>query len=258
MELPETYKWLKKVEATLGIKIKRLGANLETIIANYGILPSARVRYCTRESKIFPMNDWLAGEEATLYIGIRADEDRTGARAELKQTIAYPLKDLGIGLAGVYSVVRKVDLMPPNFFWKRLHDTVKDGLGDTAFVIEELPQWVFDRTFAWRSRPNCFMCFYQRRYEWVGLLEHHPELFDRSEKLEKDYGESNDTRTHAFCFINGLPLSTLRTLAGDLFQKRVNAVIGMLSKRLQKDLWTDALIDDMEMANKSCGIFCGK
>jgi hypothetical protein len=128
-----------------------------------------------------------------------------------------------------------------------------------AFAVDELPKWIFDRTFAWRSRPNCFMCFYQRRYEWVGLLEHHPNLFDRAEKMEKDYGESSDTRTHAFCFIeDGFPLSKIRERASELFQKRAETVIKLIRARLQKDLFVDALIDNMDLAQKSCGIFCGK
>jgi 3'-phosphoadenosine 5'-phosphosulfate sulfotransferase (PAPS reductase)/FAD synthetase len=127
LELPETYEWIKKVESTLGIKIKRLGRNLEEIIANYGILPSPRIRYCTREAKIFPMQDYVGKDEAMLYIGIRADEDRVGAREEINIKVDYPLKTLGLKLADVYAVVNKFNLMPPSFFWERLFNAVRGG-----------------------------------------------------------------------------------------------------------------------------------
>lgn len=78
MELPETYEWISKVELTLGITITRAGKNLEAIIAEQGILPSPKTRYCTRLAKIFPMQDFIGKDSATVYIGIRADEDRTG------------------------------------------------------------------------------------------------------------------------------------------------------------------------------------
>lgn len=58
-ELPETYEWLSKVESKLGIKINRIGKDLTTIIENTGMLPSAKARYCTRQAKIEPMDDFI-------------------------------------------------------------------------------------------------------------------------------------------------------------------------------------------------------
>ena len=200
------------------------------------------------------MQDFVGKDEATLYIGIRADEDRVGARGGGNIAVNYPLRELGMGLTHVYAVVQKFDLCPQHSSGSVFTKLSKPALGNLPLSRMSCPQWVFDRTFAWRSRPNCFMCFYQRRYEWLGLLEHHPELFSRAEKMETEIGN----REKIFTWNDGMSLSEIRRLANDLFQKRVNAVTKMLSKRLQKDLWTDALIDDMEMANKSCGIFCGK
>ena len=39
--------------------------------------------------------------------------------------------------------------------------------------------------YAWRSRSGCTFCFFQRKIEWVGLLEKHPEAFKNAKKMEK-------------------------------------------------------------------------
>lgn len=39
--------------------------------------------------------------------------------------------------------------------------------------------------YKWRSRSGCYFCFFQQKIEWVGLLEHHPDLFAEAKKYEK-------------------------------------------------------------------------
>jgi hypothetical protein len=39
--------------------------------------------------------------------------------------------------------------------------------------------------YEWRSRSGCYFCFFQRRSEWVGLKEKHPELFEKAKQYEK-------------------------------------------------------------------------
>lgn len=259
MELPETYEWLDKVEKTLGLTITRHGKNLEQIIYEQEILPSPRYRFCTKYAKIYPMHSFIGKDNAVLYIGIRSDEDRAGKEEKKNIQVRYPLKELGINLEGVYSLVKSKGLMPPTFFWKRVYESVRAELGTQSFVIDEMPQYLFDRAFAWRSRPNCFMCFYQRRYEWAGLLEHHPELFDRAERIELEVGESDKTRTHAFYWISEeLPLRRIRDRYEELVQTRITALCKMFRQRLQLDMWEEGLIDGLDMAGTSCGLYCGK
>ncbi len=178
-ELPETYAWLNRVEKKLKIEITRIGKSLKQVISEQGILPSARTRFCTKYSKIFPMNHFIGDDEAIVYFGLRADEpDRVGALATKKLRPRYPLREAGIGLATVYRIVEGRDLMPPAFLWQRLFVAVIDRTGGLHGVgmkiVNGWPEWIRDRMFAWRSRPNCYVCIFQRRYEWVGLLEHHP------------------------------------------------------------------------------------
>lgn len=258
-ELPETYEWLTLVENTLGITITRAGKNLEEIIYEQEVLPSPRMRYCTKYAKIFPMHDYVGKDSAVLYIGIRADEDRAGKEEKRNITVRYPLREMGINLPMVYRIVDGKKLSPPTFFWARLYEAVKIELGASAVVVDELPRWVFDRAFAWRSRPNCYFCFYQRRYEWVGLLEHQPMLFGRAERIENEVGVSDKTREHPYLWIaEDMPLSKIRERAEKIFASRVEQLCKLLRKRLQKELFDETLVDALDMAQTSCGLYCGK
>lgn len=260
-ELPETYEWLDKVERELEIKIERIGKSLKDIIREQGILPSPRTRFCTKYAKIFPMRDFIGKEGAICYFGLRADEpERVGAMQTRRLTPAYPLRDAGIGLATVYRIVRGRNLMPPDFFWQRLFDEVKREMGAIAtLMLAGWQQWQIDRTFAWRSRPNCFFCFFQRRYEWVGLLEHHPELFAEAEAIEASAGNGDNLRrsTGIRWIAEDYPLSKIREEASTIFTKRVKAVCRIIDLARQTDLFADSL-DEMDIAGTSCGLLCGK
>jgi len=39
--------------------------------------------------------------------------------------------------------------------------------------------------YEWRTRSGCFFCFFQRKSEWVGLKERHPELYEQAKAYEK-------------------------------------------------------------------------
>ena len=52
--------------------------------------------------------------------------------------------------------------------------------------------------YEWRTRSGCYFCFFQRKDEWVGLADRHPDLFEKAvayeEKVDKNhssYGCSN-------------------------------------------------------------------
>lgn len=81
-ETPEIIDWLAKVETCLDAPIVRAGADLEQIIYDKGVLPSPRVRFCTEYAKIKPMQKYIGKEDATVYFGIRADENRGGVCCE--------------------------------------------------------------------------------------------------------------------------------------------------------------------------------
>lgn len=253
-ELPDTYEWLDKVEQTLGITIMRIGKSLREIIREQGILPTPMVRFCTKYAKIFPMRDWVGNDSAVVYLGLRADEPgRVGTIGIRNLKASYPLRDAGIGLATVYRIVGDKGLMPPTFFWKRLWDEVTRQVGEP----KGWPEWMAARVFAWRSRPNCSFCFFQRRYEWVGLLWHHPDLFEEAEEIERTPGPIN-RRTDPLCWIaKDYPLSRIRENAEAIFRKRVEVVCRLIDGARQADLFADS-IDEMDIAGTSCGLLCGK
>lgn len=123
-ELPPVFAWLDKVSAYLGKPIAQVGEDLESIIEDQGILPSKMVRYCTRLSKIYPMENWIGSTPAIVYYGIRADEQRIGYKPNNKQHITpvYPLQQLGLGLMDVWQLLERHDLLPPLFFWQDVYD----------------------------------------------------------------------------------------------------------------------------------------
>ncbi|HIG73039.1 MAG TPA: phosphoadenosine phosphosulfate reductase [Bacteroidetes bacterium] len=173
-ELEETYDYLNRLETYLGTPIQRLAADAppgETPFDHYlklyrGFLPSPQMRWCTRKLKLEPYERHVGDDPVISYVGIRADEpDRVGY-ISTKPTIqtVFPFKEDGIVKEDVYRI---------------LEDS---GMGRPAY-------------YDWRSRSGCYFCFFQRRSEWVGLLENHPELFERAMAYEREDPETGERYT---------------------------------------------------------------
>jgi 3'-phosphoadenosine 5'-phosphosulfate sulfotransferase (PAPS reductase)/FAD synthetase len=164
-ELAETYEYLAKLEAFLGQRIVRLNDDrgFDHWLRVYGgYLPSSRMRWCTRQLKLKPFEKYVGEDEVVSYVGIRADEDREGyisTKPNIKAV--FPFKEDGLGHADVLRILDEA------------------GLG--------LPEY-----YKWRTRSGCYFCFFQRKSEWAGLLEHHPDLFEEAkgyEKIDPETGE---------------------------------------------------------------------
>ena len=158
-ELPETYEYLERLEVLLGKPITYLKADggFEALLkARNGCLPSPQVRWCTEYLKIKPFERYLGDDLCYNYIGIRADEPHRKGYISTKPNIIakYPFVEDGITKEDVIRILEE------------------SGLG--------LPKY-----YEWRSRSGCYFCFFQRRIEWVGLLEHHPDLFMKAMSFEK-------------------------------------------------------------------------
>jgi 3'-phosphoadenosine 5'-phosphosulfate sulfotransferase (PAPS reductase)/FAD synthetase len=159
-ELPETYEYLDRVEAYLGTKIVRLRSeySFDHWLEVYsGFLPSPRMRWCTKMLKIRPFEIYIGDDEANLYIGIRADENRGGYQP-YKTNIhpVYPFVKEGMTIADIHSILER------------------SGIGFPAY-------------YSWRSRSGCFFCFFQQKREWLGLREHHPNLFEKAKWYEEEF-----------------------------------------------------------------------
>ena len=167
-ELPETYEYLERVKARLGIKIEYLSAKrgFEHWLDIYGgVLPSPQMRWCTKQLKIHPLEKFIGDDEAISYIGIRADEHRDGY-ISTKPSIqpVYPFKERGLVKADILRLLEE------------------SGIG--------LPSY-----YEWRSRSGCYFCFFQRKYEWVMLHERHPDLFAKAVQYEQQH---KDGRTYTW------------------------------------------------------------
>lgn len=179
-ELEETYSYLNQVEAFLGKPIVRLNskAGFEHWLDIFGgYLPSPQMRWCTRQLKLKPFEEFIGDDNIVSYVGIRADEDRVGYithKPNIKTV--YPFKEDGINYAGVMKILEESGIgLPPYLKWGRTHS-------------------------------GCYFCFFQQPIEWVRLLETHPEQFDKAQAFEK----ADEADGKNFTWIQGMALSELR------------------------------------------------
>lgn len=287
LELPEVFVWLDKVELYLEKPIKRVGKDLKEIIESYNyFLPNMRDRYCTRRSKIEPFEEFINGEDCIVYYGIRSDEQTRMGYDNSKTphiTPVYPLIEMNIDLKGVYLILNLKNLKPPAFFWESVYNAVKIRLGYDP--KGNLPEWVFDVLFAWRTRANCDRCPNQRKYEWCGLLEHHPELFedasdmehkgstnyDRSEGLEPITEQTLfglyqhpipiDNHKGMFTWNGNESLDEIKEQKDKIIEKRVKHILKVIRQLQQTSIFDDNMIDENFMdflSVTSCGLMCGK
>lgn len=158
-ELPETLEFVDLMEDYLGKKITRLNAGRGFdyyLKLNGNFLPTARSRWCTINLKLKPFEEFVGNDPVISYVAIRADEPYRTGYISTKPNIkaVYPFKEDG---------------------------KVKD---DIIKILEEsgigIPKY-----YDWRSRSGCYFCFYQRKIEWIGLYENHPDLFEKASEFEE-------------------------------------------------------------------------
>ena len=165
-EIPETYKYLAKLEGALGKPIARLNSDRD--FAHYfevfrGTLPSPQMRWCTSLLKIKPLEEWIGEDDTVSYVAIRFDESNRKGYVSTKSNIKtrFPFVEDQIDHAGVIQIL------------------------EDAWI--NLPEY-----YQWRTRSGCYFCFFQRKAEWVGLADNHPDLFEKAvaieQKMLKDVG----------------------------------------------------------------------
>ena len=163
-ELPEVYNFLGKLEGYLGKPIVMLNPDRDFdfwLMKHNNFLPSPQARWCTICMKLKPFEKWVndflkQGNIVYSYVAIRSDEEyREGYQSRHDNLIVkLPFKENGIDKNTVIEI---------------LHNS---GLG--------LPEY-----YQWRSRSGCTFCFFQRKIEWVHLLEIHPDAFEEAKRYEK-------------------------------------------------------------------------
>lgn len=165
-ELPETYEYLERISSYLGKEVTRLNADVgfDHWYEMYGgMIPSNHRRWCTRALKLKPFEKHCGDEQVVNYVGLRADEDRSGYISH-KPNIkpVYPFKEDGLILRDIEEILRSSGVgMPPYTKWGR-------------------------------TRSGCYFCFYQQKIEWVRLKETHPDLYDKAKAYEKPYEKTGN------------------------------------------------------------------
>ena len=158
-ELPETYEYLSRLEVVLGKPIERLNATKgfdHWFEMFRGARPSPQMRWCANYMKIKPLEDWVGDDAVISYVAIRADEANRKGYISTKPNIEtrFPFIDADID-----------------------HDGVMKLLADAGVGLPDY--------YEWRTRSGCYFCFFQRKTEWIGLADRHPELFDRAVAIEQ-------------------------------------------------------------------------
>ncbi len=204
-ELPEVYEFLGRLEGFLGKPIARLNPrrDFDFWLREYNhFLPSAQTRWCTRQLKLAPFEQWIkpmlaAGDKVTTYVAIRSDEEYregyTSKHANLK--VKLPFRDAGIDKRAVFDILDS------------------SGVG--------IPKY-----YDWRSRSGCTFCFFQQKIEWVRLKERHPEAFEEAKQYEKNALEHGSP----FTWSHGESLSELEKPA------RVIQIFTDFERRKQREL----------------------
>lgn len=255
-DLPETLEWIEQVGKYFQRPIIKCGDDLTEICYEQNCLPLAKIRrFCTKYAKIKPLDGYLGNDPAVVYFGLRADEpERAGwvVPPGSKQVPAYPLRDAGIDLSGVWSICSEADLLPPSFHWQWMEDRVRHLLCGDVYLLDSLNPWERRSLLAWRSRSNCDRCMYQRQYERVGLLEHHPCRFEDACQLEEKLCHRDE-----HTWVRGFRLREIPARAEKIKEKRARAIVKYLRSKQISSLWEDdSMQDELEMT--SCGLLCGK
>lgn len=203
-ELPEVYEFLGRLEGFLGKPIARLNPrrDFDFWLREYKhFLPSAQTRWCTRQLKLAPFEQWIkpmlaAGNTVTSYVAIRADEEyREGYTSKDENLkIRLPFREAGIDKKAVMDILESSGVGVPKYY-------------------------------DWRSRSGCTFCFFQQKIEWVRLKERHPEAFEEAKQYEKNALEHGSP----FTWTQGEPLNELEKPA------RVIQIVTDFERRKERD-----------------------
>lgn len=165
-ELPETYEYLDRIASYLGKEVVRLNADVgfDHWYEMYGgMIPSNHRRWCTRALKLKPFEQYCGNDEVINYVGLRAEENRSGYISHKPNIKAvYPFKEDGLVLRDIEGILHESGVgMPPYTKWGR-------------------------------TRSGCYFCFYQQKIEWVKLKETYPELYEKAKEYERPYEKTGN------------------------------------------------------------------
>ncbi|WP_121334183.1 phosphoadenosine phosphosulfate reductase, partial [Pseudomonas aeruginosa] len=117
----------------------------------------------TKMLKLKPFEDHCGNDQVINYVGLRADENRSGYISHKTNIKAvYPFQQDGLILRDIEEILRTSGVgMPPYTKWGR-------------------------------TRSGCFFCFYQQKIEWVRLKETHPDLYEKAKEYEVPFEKTGN------------------------------------------------------------------
>lgn len=156
-ELPEMIQHWESLERLLGKPLKPVTypGGLNGLIAEMGMLPNFRARWCTRILKIEPTIAYFESlpPGSVLYVGLRADEeDRKGLYGE-DIRVEFPMREWGWGL-------------------------------------EQVLEYLAHRGVCIPKRTDCARCYGQRLGEWRDLWINHPDIYEHAAAQERRLGHT--------------------------------------------------------------------
>ena len=218
-ELPETYEYLTRLEVILGKPIVRLNARRgfdHWFEVFRGALPSPQMRWCTKNMKIKPLEEWIGDALAISYVAIRADEANRKGYISTKPNIEtrFPfveeginhddvlriLSDAGIGLPRLLRMAHTIRLLllllPAQGRMDRPLGTPPGPLRARAVAIEQkvLKDAGVDRDADFGDRA-----MRSRQYTWSGgetLLQLRSRRAEILERHEAAMARANKTKAN--------------------------------------------------------------
>lgn len=180
-----------RIKPTAKIKGKIVDNLLDAVIQQE-FMPAPRMRYCTRQFKIEPIDNFLSTKgECELMIGLNADEEATreGNFMKCKNVkYTYPLIEADINRAMCEDILN-IHGLHPNF-----------------------PVYM--------QRGGCVMCFFKSEAEYKAMYYLNRPEFDRMVKFEEDY---QGRKKHFYAIMSsGKSLKQLANqLENELFQEEL-------------------------------------
>jgi hypothetical protein len=151
--------------------------------------------------KIKPLEEWIGDDPAVSYVAIRSDESNRKGYVSTKPNIEtrFPFVDAGVDHDGVMKILADAGIGLPDYY-------------------------------DWRTRSGCYFCFFQRKAEWIGLADRHPDLFERAvaieQKVLRDAGVAGDAdfsaramQGRAYTWSGGETLVQLRNRRAEILEK---------------------------------------
>lgn len=190
-EFDELYEHIDKFERVTGREVHRIQPEmtLPEYIRKYKFFPNHGARFCTRVMKIEPMDEFLKSQTpCELWIGLRADEDRTGNAGEVDGcTYRYPLAEAGMDRMDVIKVCLEQDLLP--------------------------------RYPVYMARGGCKGCFYKRAPEVKAMIHLVPEVIAELDELEQSVQDEREGFFHCFANVKKPIAQLVKEETSTLFDK---------------------------------------